>query len=412
MVPTNLRNDDAEALILDIRACRNATSQEVGDRAGAFLVFPTSVVTAAQQTGQSVYPLHCDAEPGALVTAPGLAEVSGVVAGVTVTGTFHWSLGGDAAPSACYRFRRNTRDVEPPPWAGQLPSSYHLPGTEPPSLMRQKARLRRRGRDAEHRLLTLTEQVIRCYCRGRIASAIRYRPQMDIDDVVQRGLQAACRLLPLYASKNRPPCSWLGMLRLDGRRDLHREISRLDWLPADASAALTLAEACGVHRQADPSATMADLVAAAERRGRSLPRITPSVLDVALRAPALVEHEMATMAAPVPGPDATDEDGGLTAATIARLVTSDEELIALARAGDPRALSQVGGRVARKLVERGENQAQARRRCWEHFQQSGELFASPTGLERFRSVSDIHTLAALDESLGRAAGFTRCLRDG
>ncbi|MDQ1355726.1 MAG: hypothetical protein QOG44_99 [Acidimicrobiaceae bacterium] len=414
MVPANLRNDDAEALILDIRACRNAATQEVGDRPGGFLVFPTSVVTVAQKTGQSVFPLLCDLEPGALVTAPGVARISGLVAGVTVTGTFHWSLGEDAAPPASYRFQRNGRDVPPPPWAGRLPASQHLPGAGPPSLARQKARIRRRGRDAEYQLLTLTEQAIRGLCRGPIAGTIRYRPQMDIDDVVQRGLQAACRLLPVYASKDRPPCSWLGMLRLDSRRDMHREISRLDWLPADASAALTLADAAGVSRQSDPSATMAELVAAAERVGRSVPRITATALDVAMRAPALLLYEVAAIAAAgVPGPDIDVDDSGdgVTAATVARLVTNDAELIALARAGDPRALNRVGAQIVRRLGEPGESQPQARRRCWEHFQRSGELFASPTGLERFRCVSDAHTLGALDKSLGTAAGLTCCRAD-
>jgi hypothetical protein len=412
MVTANLRNDEAEAMILDIRACRNAALQEIGDLPGAFLVFPTSVVTAARQTGQSVYPLRCESEPGALVTAPGVAEVSGVVAGVTVTGTFHWSLGGAPAPSACYRFQRSARDVSTPPWAGQLPSSQRLPSAVPTSLACQKARLRKRGRDAEHRLLTLTEQVIRGYFRGPMATTMRYRPQMDIDDVAQRGLQVACRLLPLYTSKDRPACSWLGMLRLDGRRDMHREVYRLDWLPADASAALTLAEASGVSRQEDPSATMANLATAAERMGRPLPRVTAAVLDVALRASALVENELAGVAAPAPGPEAIDSDDGQTAAAVARLVTTDAELIALARAGDPRALSQIGDQVVRKLVERDESPSQARRRCWEHFERSGEFFASPAGLKRFRCDSDVHTLAAMDESLARAAGFNRCLLDG
>ncbi|MDQ1393053.1 MAG: hypothetical protein QOF30_2030 [Acidimicrobiaceae bacterium] len=403
-MPANLRNDDAEALILDIRVGRNAAVQEVGDQPGAFLIFSTSVVTTPRPTGQSVYPLRCSIEPGALVTAPGSAEVSGEVAGLTVTGTFHWSLGEDVAPPVCYRFRRRGREVSAPPWAAQLPPSQGLPSVGPSRLARQQSALARRGRDAEHRLLALTEQVIRGYFRGAIASTMRYRPQMDIDDVVQRGLQVACRLLPIYASKDRPPCSWLRMLRLDGRRDMRRETFQLDWLPADASAALTIAGACGVSRQADPSATMADLAAAADRMGRPLPRVTANVLDAALRAAALVEHEIAAGVAPVPGPESQDGDDSLTVALVARLVTDDAELIALASAGDPHALNRVGDKVLRKLVERGENHPQARRRCWEHFQRSGELFASPSGLERFRGVCDAHILMALDESLGRAAG--------
>ncbi len=404
MVAAILRNDDAEALLLDIRAGRNAAGRHLGDQGGAFLVFPTSIVTATGTGGQSVYPIRSDAEPGALVTAPGTAQVSGVVAGVTVTGAFHWAL-DEAAPPAKYQFRRRGRDQSPPSWAGQLPPSQSLPLVGPARLGRQQVRLQRRGRDAEHWLFTLTEQVIRRSCQGRIFQGIRYRPPIDLDDVVQRGLQAACRLLPLYVSPDRPPCSWLGMLRLDGHRDMHREVSRLDWLPADVAAAMRLADACGIGRGSDPAATLADLRTAAQRLGRAVPRVTAPSLDAAMRARGLFAQELRGTSA-VPGPETdevSDDRSESVVSTVARLVTNDAELISLAGAGDPRAVTRVGDQVVHRLCETRESPRLTRHRCWEEFLRSGQLFASATGLERFAPHADPLSLAAVDECLRRAA---------
>ncbi len=409
-MPVILRNDDAEALILDIRACRNAEAQPIDGRSGAILIFPTSVVIRAR-AGHLVFPLSSAVEPGTLVTDAGSAHVAGVVAGISVSGFFHWTVGDDVAPPASYRFRRRGRDLMAPPWATQLPSSQQLPRLAPATLARHQDRLRRHGRNAEHWLLALTEQVIRRSCRAPARQAIRYRPQMDVDDVVQRGLQTAGRLLPVYASKDRPPCSWLGMLRLDGRRDMTREITRLDWLPADAMAALTLDETGDTDSGADPEATMAALSEAAELLGRAMPRLGPAQLGAALRAPSLLAYEQSAAAA-VAGPEAlVGHDGpvggpGVTA-TVARLVSDDEQLIGSAAAGDPGAIRRVGDQVVRRLSERAETPSLARRRCWEEFQQSGHLFGGPTGLARFGPRADPDSLAAVDECLRRAAGVLR-----
>lgn len=413
-MPVILRNDDAEALILDIRACRTVAAQPIDGRAGAILIFPTSVVIKAR-AGHSVFPLGSDVEPGTIVTNAGSAQVAGVVAGISVSGFFHWTVGDGSAPPAAYRFCRRGRELPAPAWATQLPSSQQLPCLAPAALARRQDRLRRHGRNAEHWLLALTEQVIRRSCRAPVRQAIRYRPQIDVDDVVQRGLQAASRLLPVYASKDRPPCSWLGMLRLDARRDMTREISRLDWLPADAMAALTVDETGTTDCGADPDATIAALANAAELLGRAMPRIAPAQLGAALRAPALLEYER-TAGATVAGPELLAPDDGTAGrpgvtATVARLVSDDEELIGSAAAGDPGALRRVGDQVVRRLSERAETPTLARRRCWEEFQQSGHLFASPTGLVRFGAVADPDSLAAVDECLRRAAGLRAAAGD-
>jgi len=404
-----LRNDDAEALLLDIRAGHNAGRQEIDERAGAFLIFPTSVVTPGRTGARLVYPLVADAEPGCLVTAGGTGHVAGVVGAVAVTGAFHWTVGTGEAPAASYRFRRRGQEVPAPPWADQLPGSQALGSKGRAGLIRQQIRIRRHGRTAEHWLFTLTEQVIRQACRGPIGRAIGYRPAIDEDDVVQRGLQTAVRLLPVYASKDRPPCSWLGMLHLDGRRDMRREVSHLDWFPEDAVAAVTLADACGVRRQADPLATLAALCEGADRLGEAPPAITAPDLDAVLRARALLVHELAGAPANA-GADLSDRERGQVAARVARLVSDDDELIARAAASDSRALAKVGNQVVHRLRDGGESPSAARRRCWDQFQESGQLFTTPAGLTRFADVADALSLAAIDECLRRAAGVAESPR--
>jgi hypothetical protein len=412
-MPSILRNDDAEALILDIRAARHAATQRIGAEPGAFALFPTAVVTSGPSGGQLVFPISSDAEPGMLVHGDGTATVSGTVGGVRVTGEFSWIVGEQPdPPPARYRFQRRGRDQGPPPWADQLPSSQRLAAQPPSVLLRQQRRMLRQGRTAEHWLLTLTERVVRHSCRGPIHRAIQYRPPVDVDDVVQRGMQAACRLLPIYASKDRPPCSWLGMLRLDGRRDMHREVSRLDWLPADGAAVVALADACGVSLSADPSATLTALSDAAARLGRPLPRIGASQVQSALQAPALVSLD-SLPGGPIDLPDPrttsgfplVDGEAGWTTAAVARLVTDDPELIGLAVHGDWRALRKVGDQVLGALSHEREGHRVTRQRCWEEFQRSGRLFATRAGVEQFGAATSGESLAAIDESLRRAIGL-------
>jgi hypothetical protein len=397
-----LRNDDAEALLLDIRTGRHGGSQVIGQRSGAFLVFPTAVVVPGAASGHLVFPLDCDFEPGTLVTGDGAAVVSGTVAGVKVTGTFTWSVDGGPPAPAAYHFRRRGRELAAPPWAAQLPVSQQLFAKGPAALARQQARLRRRGHTAEHFLLSLSEQLVRQSCGRPIQRALRYRPPLDVDDLVQRSLQAAARLLPLYTSAGRPPCSWLGMLRLDGRRDLHRELIRLDWLPADAVAALALAEACGIDRNADPAAVWNAVVVASDRLGLPALRSGPAQLEAALRAPGEAARAAAA-AATLAGPDVDGDEAGPVAASVARLVTSDTELITLAGEGDPRALKKVGDKVVRGLSAPRLSLRAARDGIWEEFLQTGQLFTTATGHERFGAVADAATLGAIDECLRRAA---------
>lgn len=411
-MPAILGNTRAEELILDIRTGRHAAAQSMGGPAGAFLMFPTSVVTSDRAGTHLVYPLHMAVEPGSLVSAPGDAEVTAVVAGVKVTGTFEWSLSADRVAPARYQFKKRGREVAPPPWAAQLPCSQSLVPHSGVSLCREQARMRRRAEAAEHCLLRLSEHVIRLACRGPICAALRYRPVVDVDDVVQRGLQTAVRLLPVYTSPARPPCSWMSMLRLDGRRDMHREVFRLDWMPVDSASALVVAQVCGVNRQRDPAATLSELMAGVERLGlSSFPRIGATQLDVAMRAPGLVEHERIAHEV-LPGPEAegpTRRSGpppGVVAARVARLVTDDRQLIDRAAAGDGRALAQVAEHVVRRLGERREAPRLVRRRCWEHFLGTGQLFTSPIGLDRFSSAAGPGRLAAIDRSLQRAVGLT------
>jgi hypothetical protein len=399
-----LRNDDAEALILDIRTGRTAASQLIGPDEGAFLVFATSVVMPGASSGHLVFPVRCETDPGTLVSSPGTARVAATVAGVAVTGSFSWTVGDDCPPAPDYHFKRRGREIAPPPWAPQLPQSQALDARGPATLTRQQSRLRRQAQNAEHWLLTLTGQLVRHSCRAPIHRALRYRPSTDIDDLVQRSLQVASRLLPLYASSNRPPCSWLGMLRLDGRRDLHREVTHLDWLPADAVAAITLAHACGIDLHGDSTTASKAIAEAADRLRLPALRIGPGQLEATLRAPGLIAHA-ATVAATVAGPEEDNRDEGRVAETVARLVSTNTDLIALARVGDPRALKRVGDQVIRSLSASGHVTRLARQQAWDDFRQSGQLFTSAAGRQRFGDAAGPATLSIIDDCLRRAAGI-------
>lgn len=400
---TILKNDLAEALLLDIRAGRAAAEEHVGGERGAFLMFPTSVVVAGRVGAQLVYPLRVPVEPGSLVTSAGSADVAGVVEGTDVSGCFAWTVGGDAPPAARYRFRRRGREVAAPAWAAQLPRSQRLQEEPPERLAALQARYRRRRGDAEHRLLALSERVIRSACRGPVDRALRYRPALDVDDLVQRSLQTAGRLLPLYSSPQRPPCSWLGMLRLDGRRDLHRELSRLDWLPGEAASAVAIAQSCGIGRRRHPEATLAALVDTADRYGLPCPDIDAGQLDLALRATGALEHEITSFTV-VPGPEPADPATAEVLATVARLVVDDNDTVARAALGDPVALDGIGEGVLGRLNGSGAGRAAARR-CWDQFQRTGRLFSSPAGVAQFGARLDADRLAQLDQFLCRAAGL-------
>ena len=331
-----LSNREAEALILEVRTARTAASEAIPSGPGAFLVFPTSVVVDRGGGGQLVFPTHTGIEPGTLCLRDGTATLRAHVDGVEVSGSFSWLLGtarhGMRPAPARYRFREGGREVSPPCWATQLPGSCRLWPDSGPALTRQQAGLLHRGRRAESGLLSQSERVFRRYCRGPVRRALAGRACVDEDDVVQRGVLTATRLLPLYASPRRPPSSWVRMLRYDGLRDLHREVTRLDWRGEEL---------------------------------RSLSAIRPWDPLLAVPDPAL---------------DAAEGHAGAATAEIAEWLGYGEGLITLARLGDPGAIREVSDQVVASIRRPGETRRATRRRCRDEFCSTGRLFG--TSLDR------------------------------
>ena len=331
-----LSNRQAEALILEIRTARTAASEAISSPPGAFLVFPTSVVVDRAGGGQLVFPTHTSLEPGTLCLQGGTATLGAHVDGVEVSGSFSWLL-GTAHHRACpaparYHFRQGGREVSPPAWATQLPRSGRLWPDAGFSLTRQQAGLLRRGRQAESGLLMQSERMFRRYCRGPVRRALAARAFVDEDDVIQRGVLTATRLLPLYASAGRPPSSWVRMLRYDGLRDLHREVTRLDW------------------------------------RGEEL----GSLSDIRPWDPLL--------AVPDPALDAAEGHAGAAAGEIAEWLGYGQGFVLLARLGDPGAIREVSDRVVAIVRRPGETRRSTRRRCREEFRSTGRLLG--TSLDR------------------------------
>jgi hypothetical protein len=259
-----LNNHDAEALILDARAGRQAARVVLDGRSGAFIVFPTAVLIDRPGRGQLVFPIHTGIEPGSLCHHAGRVTVNAVVDGVEVDGQFSFLLTdrpgeGPAAP-AVYRYRVNGREVTAPPWAHRLPSSFAVRRRSGAQLLRDRERLVRQGHLAEHWLLMLSQRVMQASCRGPLHRVLATHRLVHADDIVQRGLQAASRLLGIYASPKRPPRSWVGMIQLDAKRDMHREVSQLDWLPRELSEVLDRARVAGISLDADPTVTLAALI--------------------------------------------------------------------------------------------------------------------------------------------------------
>jgi hypothetical protein len=377
-----LTNHDAEALILDIRTALAAKVAWVGPHSGGFLVFPTSVVVPRAGGGQLVFPIRSDAQPGSLCHDDGTASVRGLVDGIDVEGTFSWVVGRNTArevPAATYRFRRRGRDVAAPAWADQLPASQWLTRRPPALLVRDRHRLMRQGRLAEYWLLHLTRRFFERCCEGPLGRAIEVRAHVDMDDVVQRGMIVATRVLPLYTSPDRPPCSWLRMLALDARRDMGREIGRLE---------------------------------SADSAGLPAPRVSVRQVQRALSAPHLVPLDILNVTdLDLPDRDVIGEievpgrAPGVIAAAIARLVCQQPELTALAFLGEPLALMQVGRAVIAAVREVGETERAARRRCRSEFLSSGRLFTSEAGYARFGAAAEPGRLAAIDAALGAVIGL-------
>jgi hypothetical protein len=419
-VGTILSNTDAEALILDVRAGRWADAAVVDGGSGAFIVFPTVVIVERPGRGQLVFPIHVSVEPGSLCRGDGEASVEATVDGIDVRGAFTWTFsehpGAAMGRPAGYRFRSNGGPVRRPPWAHQLPGSMVLPRRAPAQLLHDQTRIVRQGRWAEHWLLVLSQRVMEACCRGPLGRALAAHPLVQDADVVQRGLQAAHRLLAVYASPDRPPRSWVGMIRLDARRDMFRGVSQLDWLPREMSEAVDRARWAGISLHADAAVTLAALIDASIDAGLPLPRLSPRQVRSALSAPELVSFEAPLGAwrgwqpqeggicGPDPALDAVDDQPGRAAAAVAALVASDRETVARAFLGDPTALKTVADRVLLTLRRPGEGVTATRRRCRDRFLATGELLATTGRRDGFpgQAAGDLSALdAALWSALGR-----------
>jgi hypothetical protein len=415
-VTSILTNHEAERLLLDIRMGATAATADVREIDGSFLAFPTSVVIAVPGRGHNVFPLRTRAEPGMVCYGDGGSSLTGDVDGVAVAGQFEWTFAGTVA-SASYRFHRNGRRVGCPDWADQLPRSQRLERVRPASLARQRARLVRRGRAAECELLRRTAMVFEHACRGPLRRAIAVRPALEVSDVVQRGMQVAARLLPLYSSSARPPCSWLGMIQLDGRRDLHRAVTQLDWLPRDLAEVLVRMEtAGGIAPSDDPTVVLAAIIEAAVTHRQPVPRATVHQVEAALSAPQLIPLDTTTLAVAAtttihqalgtgdPSLEAPDDHPGRLTAAVGRLIGADPSLVARASLGDHQAIHRIGQGVIAALRQPGETNACTRRRCQREFDDAGRLFTSADGLVSFGNHHPAFHLAQLDASLAELAG--------
>jgi hypothetical protein len=418
-VGTILCNGDAEALILDVRAGRHAATAEVDGAGGSFLVFPTSVIVERPGRGQLVFPVRVSIEPGTVGRDDGLASLEATVDGIRVDGTFAWTIGGRSGPPpAAYRFRSEGRTVAPPPWAEQLPASRALRRRTGGQLLRERMRLVRQGRLAEHWLLVLSQRVMEASCRGPLGRALAAHPLVQDTDVVQRGLQAANRLLPVYASPRRPPRSWVGMIQLDVRRDMFRALSQLDWLPRELGEVVERARSAGIALHADAAVTLAALIEASIEAGLPLPRVSARQVRAALSTPELVsldaplpdrhgfQPEEGGVCVMDPALDAVDDQPGRAAAAIAELVARDRRTVLGAFLGDPAALKAVADAVVLALRRPGEAMPSTRRRCRDQFLATGALFSADTARERFPG-KPAGELGALDAALCSALG-----RDG
>ena len=234
------------------------------------------------------------------------------------------------------------------------------------------------------------------------------RPALDVADVVQRGLHAAVRLLPVYASAARPPCSWLGMIRLDGRRDLHRAVTQLDWLPRDVAEIVARLEPGDAAPGRDPTVILGGIIEAAVEQGHPVPRATPSQVRTALAAPHLVplDGPGAMVGAPPgilgrrdPRLHAVEEQHGELTASVARLVGAQPGQVVQASLGDDATIARIGDLVVAALRRPGETRATTRLRCRRELHADGRLFTSSEGLRAFAGDDGQRHLAQLDAAL-------------
>jgi hypothetical protein len=415
-----LNNQDAEALILDIRAGRHAERVVLDGRSGSFIVFPTVVIIDRVGRGQLVFPIHTAVEPGALCRQAGAASVSAVVDGVEVDGEFRWVITDepvrdDVSPST-YHFQVDGRSVPAPSWAQQLPRSTVLPRRSGAQLLRDRERLVRQGHVAEHWLMVLSQRVMEACCRGPLHRVLLTHPRVREEDVVQRGLHVAARLLSVYASEKRPPSSWVGMIQLDAKRDMHREVSQLEWLPRELAEVVDRARVAGITLDNDPTLTLAALIEASIEAGQPLPRVNARRLQIALSAPNIVMLDgplvpgwdwssmESVIGEPDPAFDAVEEHRGEAAAAVASLVVDDQDTVVRAFLGDPAAIKTVADRLIATLRTPGEGLLATRRRCRDQFRTTGRLLSADAVRARFPDIAT-GDLAAVDAALRAAIGL-------
>jgi len=225
-------------------------------------------------------------------------------------------------------------------------------------------------------------------------------------------MQVAGRLLPLYSSVARPPCSWIGMIQLDGRRDLYRAVTQLDWLPRDLAEVLgRLETAVGVAPSDDPSEVLAAMIDAAVSHHQPVPRASLRQVEAALSAPRLVPvdttgADAATSAAfqrrlskADPALESGDDQPGRLTAAVGRLIGADAGVVARASLGDHAAIAEIGHGVIAALRQPGETSTRARQRCKREFDSAGRLFASGDGLACFGDRAPAPDLVQLDADL-------------
>jgi hypothetical protein len=140
------------------------------------------------------------------------------------------------------------------------------------------------------------------------------------------------------------------MLRFDGLRDLHREVTRLDWRRQELTSLSAI-------RPWDP-----------------------------------------LLAVPDPALDAAEGHAGTATRAIAEWLGSEPGLVFLAGLGDPGAIREVSERFVATVRRPGETGRATRRRCRDEFRSTGRLLAAAGG--------DAEPVAAsLDRALCASVGL-------
>jgi hypothetical protein len=200
------------------------------------------------------------------------------------------------------------------------------------------------------------------------------------------------------------------MIQLDGRRDLHRAVTQLDWLPRDLVEVIGRIETADIAPNRDPTVTLASIIEAAVEHHRPVPRATPQQVATALATPRLVSLETVAvggheaLSRPDRGLAAADDERGAVAATVARLVLADPGLAVRAWLGDDGVIDRIGDRVIAVLRRPGETKTATRQRCRQEFHAGGKLFSSAAGLQHFGRNAPAGHLADIDATLAALAG--------